>query len=42
MDMLYAVNKKDLGINDILQLMSFLISEGKKCLFEIFDVKEQN
>jgi len=28
MDMLYAVNKKDLGTNDILQLMSFLIDAG--------------
>ena len=29
MDMIYAVNKKDLGINDILQIMGFLIGEGK-------------
>jgi len=29
MDMIYAVNKKQLGINDILQLMSFLVAEGK-------------
>ena len=30
MDMMYGVNKKDLGTNDILQLMSFLIGEGEK------------
>ena len=30
MDMMYGVNKKDLGINDILQLMSFLIGEGER------------
>ena len=30
MDMIYSVNKKPLGINDILQLMSFLIGEGEK------------
>ena len=28
-DMLYGVNKKKLNINDILQLMTFVVGEGR-------------
>ena len=36
MDMIYAVNKNELGINDILQLMIFLVGEGMNTCLQAF------
>ena len=37
MDMIYAVNKNELGINDILQLMIFLVGESMTRLILLYN-----